>query len=188
MPASNARGTPPVVTTVCLQPGGTLLAAAGDDHHIYLWDVRLQRVAGCLIGHTDWVHAVKFSADGQLLASAGHDGQVILWDPSTVKQIGVLDRGGPAITELAWSTDGKRLAASGFAAEIRVYDVEGRNLLEQLPGPSGDLPHLGVLAQGRSSGGRRPQGRGADLEVRRHAGDRGLHGTPGPSPRADLFG
>ena len=90
MPANGDLGTPPVVTSVCLQPGGALLAAGGDDHQIYLWDVGASRTARRLVGHEDWVHAVKFSADGRMLASAGHDGRVMLWDPATAELICVL--------------------------------------------------------------------------------------------------
>ena len=156
MLASNANGTPPVVTTVCLQPGGALLAAGGDDHRIYLWDVVAGKTVKCLVGHEDWVHAVKFSADGRMLASAGHDGRVMLWDPVTAEPICVLDQGCHAVTELAWSLDGTKLATSGFSAQVRLYDVAARKLVGELQGPCNDLRALSFSPDGQSlaAGGR----------------------------------
>jgi len=156
MPASSGRGAAPVVTTVCLQPGGALLAAGGDDHRIYLWDVAAGQTARCLIGHEDWVHAVKFSADGRILASAGHDGRVILWDPGMTEPICVLDQNCHAVTELAWSQDGTRLATSGFSAQVRLYDIPTRKLVGELQGPCNDLRALSFSPDGQSlaAGGR----------------------------------
>ena len=149
MPASANLGAPPVVTSVCLQPGGGLLAAAGDDHRIYLCDVATGRTARCLVGHEDWVHAVKFSADGRMLASAGHDGRVMLWDPATAERICVLDQGCHAVTELAWSQDGTKLATSGFSQQVRLYDVPTRKLVGELQGPCADLRALSFSPDGQ---------------------------------------
>ncbi len=156
MPANGDLGTPPVVTSVCLQPGGTLLAAGGDDHRIYLCDVATGQTAKRLVGHEDWVHAVKFSADGRMLASAGHDGHVMLWDPATAERICVLDQGCHAVTELAWSQDGTKLATSGFSSQVRLYDVPTRKLVGELQGPCDDLRALSFSPDGQrlAAGGR----------------------------------
>lgn len=156
MPATNELGTAPVVTSVCLQPGGALLAAGGDDHRIYLWDVMTGQTARCLVGHEDWVHAVRFSADGRILASAGHDGRVMLWDPATAQRICVLDQGCHAVTELAWSQDGTKLATSGFSSQVRLYDVPTRKLVGELQGPCDDMRALSFSPDGQrlAAGGR----------------------------------
>ena len=148
MPTSTDLATPPVVTSVCLQPGGALLAAGGDDHRIYLCDVATGRTERQLVGHEDWVHAVKFSADGRMLASAGHDGRVMLWEPATGERICVLDQGCHAVTELAWSQDGTKLATSGFSSQVRLYDVPTRKLVGELHGPCDDLRALAFSPDG----------------------------------------
>ncbi|MGW0580677.1 NACHT and WD40 repeat domain-containing protein, partial [Streptomyces sp. NPDC002920] len=57
-----------------------LLATAGDDRTVRLWDARTGRGTAVLSGHTGRVLAVAFSPDGALLASGGEDGTVRLWD------------------------------------------------------------------------------------------------------------
>ncbi|MET9502275.1 TIR domain-containing protein [Streptomyces sp. NPDC006622] len=61
-------------------PGRPLLATAGDDRTVRLWDARTGEPAAVLAGHTGRVLAVAFHPDGSLLASGGEDGTVRLWD------------------------------------------------------------------------------------------------------------
>jgi WD40 repeat protein len=142
LPPRTARDKPPVITAISLQPASHLLALAGDDHVIYVWDVETGREVRRLEGHTDWVHAVAFSPDGKVLASAGHDRQVIFWDAATGSQRCVLSGPSGAVTKLAWSHDGQRLAATGFENELRIYDAARQRLLKEIDGPGIDLRAL----------------------------------------------
>ena len=70
---------------------GSLLASAGTNGVIRLWDLTTGRPSGQpLIGHTGMARALAAvpMPDGQtFLASAGHDGTVRLWDPSSCREI-----------------------------------------------------------------------------------------------------
>ena len=156
IPVLDNRGVAPVVTAVCLQPGGSLLAVAGDDHHVYLWDLTKENAVRKLTGHTDWVRSVQFSPDGRMLASAGHDGRVILWNPTDGKPIGVLERRDEAVAKLAWSHKGDLLAVGDFSGRLRIYDVPQRVLVTELDGPSADLRALVFAPDDRmlAAGGR----------------------------------
>jgi WD40 repeat protein len=69
------------VDGVAFSSDGKLLASAGTDQTVRLWDVASGEQHGePLTGHTDWVNAVAFSSDGKLLASAGNDRTVRLWN------------------------------------------------------------------------------------------------------------
>ncbi|MGW7002589.1 WD40 repeat domain-containing protein [Streptomyces sp. NPDC054933] len=61
-----------------------VLAAAGADNAIDLWDVTSGRRAGQLRGHTDMVTALAAipTPAGELLASSARDNTVRLWDPT----------------------------------------------------------------------------------------------------------
>ena len=68
---------------VAFSPDGKLLATAGDDGTVRLWNpVTGQPVGAPLIASTgpgNYVHGVAFSPDGKLLATADTDGTVRLW-------------------------------------------------------------------------------------------------------------
>jgi WD40 repeat protein len=63
---------------VAFSPDGELLASAGVERQIRLWDVASGRLLRSL-RHDDEVMAVAFSPDGLLLATGGYDNQVRLW-------------------------------------------------------------------------------------------------------------
>ncbi|MEV6482471.1 TIR domain-containing protein [Streptomyces sp. NPDC051576] len=86
------------IWTAAAHPRRALLATAGDDRAIRLWNPDTGEQTAALTGHTGRVLAVAFSPDGSLLAGAGEDGTVRLWDvpadaPATLRAtlIGVPD-------------------------------------------------------------------------------------------------
>lgn len=129
------------VNAVAINPEGTMLASAGFDEGIILWDLSTRRplgpplfrnADGSLIGHTSAVHSLAFSPDGSLLASAGDDNRVILWDVAGRQPIHVISNAF-SVVQVAFSPDGSLLAwgqctsaDSCDAAEIRFLTVSTR--------------------------------------------------------------
>jgi WD40 repeat protein len=66
---------------VAFNPDGTVLATAGADFTVRLWDVATGQPHGPpLTGHTDSLNAVAVSPDQQLLATASRDTTARVWD------------------------------------------------------------------------------------------------------------
>lgn len=74
------------VTSVCVSPDGTLLAAGSLDTVVRLWDTSTGQLLDKLKGHKDSVYSVAFSPDGKFLVSGSLDKTLKLWDLATLNR------------------------------------------------------------------------------------------------------
>jgi general transcriptional corepressor TUP1 len=68
------------VTSVCISPDGTLVAAGSLDTVVRIWDVATGRLVERLRGHRDSVYSVAFTPDGRGLVSGSLDKTLKYWD------------------------------------------------------------------------------------------------------------
>ena len=138
-----------VVAAVFFSPDGRLLASAGWDHEIQVWDVTTGELVRRLSGHSGPVVALAFTPDGQTLVSAGWDQTIRLWsmqvEPATSSRI--LTGFDEPVSALALSGDGRRLAAGGWDQTIRLWQIdEGLDREPQtLTGHTGLIEQLAFL-------------------------------------------
>jgi hypothetical protein len=139
-------GEPPATKEVSLSPVKELLALAGADGAIRLWDLRSRtrtRVLRTALhqrsGHDAAALGLAFAPDGALLASGHVDGSVHLWDMERGQELPVRLRHDDAVSALAFSPDGARLATGSLDSNLRLWDVgaavggEARRLLIRQP-------------------------------------------------------
>ena len=112
------------ILTMAFSPDGKMLASAGDDDGIKLWDVETGKELRTFYGHKQTVNCIAFSPDGKKIASASNDFTVKIWDVMTGRELV------PEMTHLnivytvAFSNDGKKIISGGNDEALSIWDAE----------------------------------------------------------------
>lgn len=137
----------PVISGVAVDPSGKLLATAGDDHLLRIWNLDDGTVLYRLTAHSDWIKAVSFRPDGKAVATAGDDRRIRVWDITAATQPSELPEEPQAIHALVYSPDGQLLASAGFDDKVRLYTADGR-LPREFDGPGSDISAVAFSPDG----------------------------------------
>ena len=123
-------GEPPATQAISLSPAKNVLATAGSDGAIRLWDLGTRvRIATLRTdmhrraGHDARPLCLAFSPKGHLLASGHVDGAVHVWNTATQKELPVRLKHDDMVGSLAFSPDGARLASGGLDSNLKFWDV-----------------------------------------------------------------
>ena len=115
------------MNAVAFSPDGRLLASAGDDKTVRLWNPQTGNIVRTLSGHESRVTSLAFSPDGTLLATGtslryglrvNRQGEIRLWNLETGDSERTLAQFIGAIRCLAFSPNGRFLASATELAEI----------------------------------------------------------------------
>ncbi len=129
------------VTSICFSPKGKILATAGIDDRVRIWNLYGQKIA-------EWkalqqsVNMVSFSPDGEILATAGSDSTVKFWNLSG-KKISQLKGIEGSVNSISFSPNKKLFAAAGIDSSSAIWNL---SKLSQSISSSVKLPgHNGLV-------------------------------------------
>ncbi|MFO0875998.1 MAG: WD40 repeat domain-containing protein [Gemmataceae bacterium] len=114
-------------TALAFSPGGKILACAGLNRVVRLWDIEANAVVRELKGHTETVTALAYSPGGEWLASAGEDRTIRLWHAVSGDLAGAWELDTP-IRALVFSPDGTLLYTGN--GNTSCYQIEVERILE----------------------------------------------------------
>ncbi len=149
-------GEPPAIQTVALSPVKDVMAAAGTDGAIRVWNLHTRAKEVTLrtdlhrrTGHDALALCLAFSPDGTLLASGHVDGNAHLWDLAKGEEVPVRLRHEGVVGALGFSPDGSTLASGSTDSNLRLWDVgaalagESRRVLHHQPAGVTALTYAG---------------------------------------------
>ena len=155
-PTKDLRGNRAAIEHVAFHPGGKLLASAGTEGHIKVWDLESGRVlreiyprgrsvdartSPSVLPRLRRVESIAFSPDGKLIAEAAAErslsASLRLWNPKNGEEIRMLARDVPNLRCLVFSPDGKLIASnardpSKWGHQITLRDVESGKVVATL--------------------------------------------------------
>lgn len=111
------------VLDLAFSPDGRLIATAGVDQNVIIWNATTGAVLKTLRGHTLAVNGVEFSPDGRLLATAGHDRTIRLWDATAGVTLATLAGHTGWVRAVRFSPDGRTLATTSHDQTIILWDI-----------------------------------------------------------------
>ena len=125
-------GEPPATQTMAFSPVRQVLALAGTDGAVRLWDLLARRRLVVLstemhrrAGHDARAVCLAFSPDGKLLAVGHIDGAIHLFDLTRGVELPAKLRHEEMVSSLAFSPDGKILASGGTDTNLKLWEVGG---------------------------------------------------------------
>lgn len=120
-----------------ISPDGTLMAIAGRDKSVVLFDLKAEKcykrlVSTTNVRHTNEVKCVKFTPDGRYLVSAGWDNTAILWDLVSGQAVGeAFNQHLRGIYALDISSDARILVTGARDGSAIVWDLQNQKFINR---------------------------------------------------------
>jgi WD40 repeat protein len=112
---------------LAFSPDGQMLATAGDEPLVHVWDVNTGKLIREFEQNVGGVLTLEFSSDGQSLAISGLDPVASLWDVATGTQIGPRLPAGSRSMMLDQSPDGHDLLTTAANGQGVVWDIDAES-------------------------------------------------------------
>ena len=111
------------IFSLAWKPQGQVLAFAGQERGIWIWDAGEGRLLQKLAKQQEVITSLAWSPDSRMIASGSNDRSILLWDLVSGQPVLRLRRHEDNVLSLAWSPDGKQIASGSYDRTIRLWNV-----------------------------------------------------------------
>ncbi len=146
------------VFAVAFSPDGQLVASAGADQAVHVWERGTGRAIKTLRGHAGPIRALAFSPDSRRLVSGSADTTLRFWDVMNGRELQTARTSFGSIRAIAFAPDGKTIATGGDDSTLRLWDAASAKEVKSARGTFGLVyalefsPDGRVVASGASDG------------------------------------
>lgn len=117
------KGHKTLILNLAWSPDGKILATAGLDGLIRLWDMEENgKPAGMLEGYTNFALCLAWGPDNSLAAGT-HQKTIDIWDIREKKIRTRLESHQDSVHTLSWSSDNRLLASGSYDGEVKIWNL-----------------------------------------------------------------
>jgi WD40 repeat protein len=136
------------IWTVSYASQQNLIASAGEDNNIYLWEAQRGSEQQVLSGHTWTVYSISFSSNSRYLASGSMDETIRVWDLMTDTNREIKDAHAGGVRSVRFTPDGQHLVSCGHDELVKIWDAKNRNCIVAYPGHKGCVYSVDISSNG----------------------------------------
>ncbi len=144
-----SKGHSARVYCLTFSPDGKLMATAGWNTSVRLWDPHTGECVHVLKGHEREMWSIAFSPDGKLFASGSWDDTARIWDPQTGNCLHTLKGHEDGVQQVTFSPDGSLLATASEDGTVRIWDARTGGCLHKLEGHANDVVSVAFSPDGK---------------------------------------
>mgnify|MGYP006282217071 CR=1 FL=1 len=143
--------------TLSWSPDGEIIASAGEDMNLSLWNWKEDAEIRNLVGHSGTINSIAWHPIENKIVSASSDKTVRIWDTESGTEIQKLEGHNKKVTSVVWSASGEKVASGSMDETIIIWDASGGKELITIEGSSGITsiswhPEGKLIASGNDDG------------------------------------